>query len=75
MIGTIKGGSITSVPGIQASGVACGLKKGTALDLALIYSTAPCHAAALFTTNSFLAAPYSTTGESWPGIETTCERS
>ena len=57
MIGMIKGGSITSVPGIQASGVACGLKKGTALDLALIYSTAPCHAAALFTTNSFPAAP------------------
>jgi len=57
MIETIECGSITSVAGFQASGVACGLKGDNALDLALIHSTAPCHATAVFTTNRFPAAP------------------
>ena len=57
MIETIEGGSITSVAGFHASGVACGLKGDNALDLALVHSTAPCHAAAVFTTNRFPAAP------------------
>ena len=57
MIETIEGGSITSVTGFQASGVACGLKGDNALDLALVHSTAPCHVAAVFTTNRFPAAP------------------
>jgi glutamate N-acetyltransferase/amino-acid N-acetyltransferase len=53
----IAGGSITSVPGFRASGVACGLKKNGALDLALVLSDWPCVGAAMFTTNAFQAAP------------------
>jgi glutamate N-acetyltransferase / amino-acid N-acetyltransferase len=47
----IEGGSITTVPGFRAAGVACGIKKNGALDLALIVSDQPCTAAAVFTTN------------------------
>ncbi|NLD72181.1 MAG: bifunctional ornithine acetyltransferase/N-acetylglutamate synthase, partial [Chloroflexi bacterium] len=50
-------GSITSTPGIQAAGVACGLKPTGALDLALVYSPTPCTAAAMYTTNAFQSAP------------------
>jgi len=50
-------GSVTSARGFEAAGVACGLKKGEALDLALVYSAAPCTAAGAFTTNAFQAAP------------------
>lgn len=57
MITNIKAGSITSVPGFRASGVACGLKNRDALDLALVCSSTPCRAAAVFTTNRFPAAP------------------
>ncbi|MBC7236868.1 MAG: bifunctional glutamate N-acetyltransferase/amino-acid acetyltransferase ArgJ [Chloroflexi bacterium] len=53
----VEGGALTSVPGFQATGVACGLKKDGALDLALVYSAHPCAGAALFTTNAFKAAP------------------
>ncbi len=53
----IADGSITSAVGFQAAGVACGLKKADALDLAMVYSPTPCTAAALFTTNAFKAAP------------------
>jgi len=48
---------LTSVPGFRAAGVACGLKKGAELDLALIASDTPSTAAAVFTTNRFQAAP------------------
>lgn len=48
---------ITLVPGFRASGVACGLKKGNELDLALIAADGPCTAAAMFTTNRVRAAP------------------
>ncbi len=49
-------GSVTTPKGFQAAGVRCGLKeKGT--DLALIFSTTPAAAAALFTTNKIQAAP------------------
>jgi glutamate N-acetyltransferase/amino-acid N-acetyltransferase len=48
---------ITLVPGFSASGVACGIKKDKALDLALISADAPCVAAAVFTTNQVQAAP------------------
>lgn len=44
-------GTITSVPGIWATGVHCGIKKTDALDLALIYSEADAVAAATFTKN------------------------
>ncbi len=53
---TIEGGSITSVPGFRAAGVAAGVKKRGGLDLALIVSDAPCAAAAVFTTNQLQAA-------------------
>ncbi|NCC48440.1 MAG: bifunctional ornithine acetyltransferase/N-acetylglutamate synthase, partial [Clostridia bacterium] len=44
-------GSITSVKGIRASGVACGLKKNGEPDLALIVSERPATAAGVFTRN------------------------
>lgn len=44
-------GSITSVKGFRASGVACGLKKNGGLDLALIVSDRPAVAAGVFTQN------------------------
>jgi glutamate N-acetyltransferase/amino-acid N-acetyltransferase len=44
-------------PGFRASAVACGLKAGGALDLALIASDHPCAAAGVFTTNRVQAAP------------------
>jgi glutamate N-acetyltransferase / amino-acid N-acetyltransferase len=47
----IEGGAVTSVPGFRAAGVACGIKKSGALDLALIASERPCVGAAVFTTN------------------------
>lgn len=53
----IPSGSITSVPGFRAAGVACGLKKNDALDLALVAADQPCVAAAVFTTNRVKAAP------------------
>jgi glutamate N-acetyltransferase/amino-acid N-acetyltransferase len=56
-IQVIPDGSITSTPGFEAAGVACGLKAGGALDLALAYSPQPCVGAAVFTTNAFRAAP------------------
>ena len=47
----------TTVPGFDASGIASGIKKTGALDLALIASKTPCRAAATFTRNLFPAAP------------------
>lgn len=47
----LSDGTITSVPGIWAAGVHCGIKKTDALDLALIYSEADAVAAATFTKN------------------------
>ncbi len=44
-------GGITSVPGITASGISCGIKKEGKKDLALIYSNPPAVAAGVFTTN------------------------
>ncbi len=48
---------VTSTPGFSAAGVACGLKPGGQLDLAIVYSERPCVVAALFTTNRVQAAP------------------
>lgn len=50
-------GSITTPRGFRAAAVACGLKKNSALDLALVVADVPCAAAALFTTNRVQAAP------------------
>jgi glutamate N-acetyltransferase/amino-acid N-acetyltransferase len=46
-----------AVPGFDAVGVAAGIKKSGALDLALVMSSTPCRAAAVFTRNAFPAAP------------------
>ena len=48
---------ITVPRGFRASGVACGLKKTGALDLALIASDSDCACAGMFTTNRVQAAP------------------
>ena len=53
----LEDASITLVPGFRAAGVACGLKPGQALDLALVSADVPCVGAALFTTNRIRAAP------------------
>ena len=49
--------SLTQVPGFSAVGVTCGLKVSGNPDLALVLADRPCAAAAVFTTNSFKAAP------------------
>lgn len=48
---------LTLVPGFHAAGVACGLKPGGALDMALVAAQEPCTPAAVFTTNRVQAAP------------------
>ncbi len=48
---------ITTCRGFKANGIAAGLKKSGKLDLALVYSSAPCTSAAVFTRNAFKAAP------------------
>ena len=53
----VKLASRISVPGYLANGVATGIKGGDEKDLGLIYSTVPAKAAALFTKNTFKAAP------------------
>ncbi|GBD08290.1 Arginine biosynthesis bifunctional protein ArgJ [Candidatus Thermoflexus japonica] len=49
--------SVTAPQGFRAAAVACGIKASGALDLALVASTRPCTAAAVFTTNQVKAAP------------------
>src|SRR5258705_11619692 len=44
-------------PGFQGAVTACGVKASGALDLALIWSSWPCTAAGVFTTNRVQAAP------------------
>lgn len=48
---------ITAARGFKAAGVACGLKKTGALDLALVVSDSDCTCAGMFTTNRVKAAP------------------
>ena len=50
-------GGVTAPRGFRAAGVACGVKKTGALDLALVVPDAPAAAAAVFTTNLAQAAP------------------
>ncbi len=52
----IKNGSVTSVKGIKAAGIHCGLKKKKK-DLALIYSEVEAESAGMYTTNKAAAAP------------------
>jgi glutamate N-acetyltransferase/amino-acid N-acetyltransferase len=50
-------GGITAVPGVLASGVAVGIKPSGKKDLALVYSSSPARAAAVFTSNQIKGAP------------------
>jgi N-acetylglutamate synthase/N-acetylornithine aminotransferase len=50
-------GGITAVPGVLASGLAAGIKPSGKKDLALIYSSSPARAAAVFTKNQVKGAP------------------
>jgi glutamate N-acetyltransferase/amino-acid N-acetyltransferase len=53
----VKSTSKISVPGFLANGVSAGIKGGDQKDLGLIFSTVPAKVAALFTKNTFKAAP------------------
>ncbi len=50
-------GGLSAVKGVRSAGVACGLKRDGALDLALVVSDTPATVAATFTTNRVQAAP------------------
>lgn len=50
-------GGVTAAKGFEAAGVAAGIKYKERNDMALVYSTSPCKAAATFTTNVVKAAP------------------
>lgn len=52
----IKGG-VTAPKGFEAAAAAAGIKYTDRTDMALIYSTEPCSAAGVFTTNIVKAAP------------------
>jgi len=52
-----------SVPGFLAHGISVGIKKQGQKDLGLIYSTVPAKVAAVFTKNTFKAAPLLITEE------------
>ncbi len=53
----IIAGGVTSARGFRAAGIAAGIKASQALDLALVVSDTPAHAASVFTTNRAVAAP------------------
>ncbi len=50
-------GGVTAATGFQASSAAAGIKYKDRMDMAMIYSEKPCHAAGTFTTNVVKAAP------------------
>jgi glutamate N-acetyltransferase/amino-acid N-acetyltransferase len=50
-------GGITAVPGVLAAGVTAGIKPSGKKDLALVYSSTPARAAAVFTANQVKGAP------------------
>ncbi|UHA75726.1 bifunctional ornithine acetyltransferase/N-acetylglutamate synthase [Paenibacillus sp. 481] len=54
-------GSVTTPQGFQAGGLHCGLKKATRNDIGAIVCDVPAVAAAVYTTNSFQAAPLDVT--------------
>ena len=53
----IKDGGVTAPSGYRAAGVQTGVKESGAKDLALVYSTRPANAAAVYTTNKVQGAP------------------
>jgi glutamate N-acetyltransferase/amino-acid N-acetyltransferase len=50
-------GGVCAADGFFADGIAAGLKKGSARDMAFIYADTPCEIASVFTTNKMTAAP------------------
>lgn len=50
-------GGVTAAKGFEAAATAAAIKYKGRTDMALIYSTVPCHAAGTFTTNIVKAAP------------------
>jgi glutamate N-acetyltransferase/amino-acid N-acetyltransferase len=54
---TASAAAFELAPGFRAAAVACGLKAGGALDLALVWTDRPASAAGVFTTNRVKAAP------------------
>ena len=53
----IKNGGVTAPSGYRAAGIQTGVKESGAKDLALVYSTRPARAAAVYTTNKVQGAP------------------
>ena len=53
----IKDGGVTAPSGYRAAGIQTGVKASGAKDLALVYSTRPASAAAVYTTNKVQGAP------------------
>ena len=53
----LEGGGVTSPSGYQAAGIRTGVKESGGRDLALVYSTRPANAAAVYTTNKVQGAP------------------
>jgi len=60
-------GGVTAVPGILAAGIHGGIKAGAKRDLALVYSSVPAAAAAVFTTNRIQGAPIKVSREHLKG--------
>ncbi len=50
-------GGVTAARGFRAAGIACGIKKSGALDLALVMADAPCPTVGVFTKNIVKAHP------------------
>lgn len=50
-------GGVTAAQGFEAAGVEAGIKYQNRKDMAMVYSTAPCVAAGVFTSNVVKAAP------------------
>ena len=50
-------GGVTAAKGFKAAGMHAGIKKGTKKDMAMVFSSTPCAAAGVFTTNLVKAAP------------------
>ena len=53
----IEGGGVTAPSGYRAVGIQTGVKESGTKDLALVYSTRPANAAAVYTTNKVQGAP------------------
>ena len=53
----LEGGGVTAPSGYRAAGIQTGVKESGAKDLALVYSTRPANAAAVYTTNKVQGAP------------------